>query len=48
MRKGFLNGLLSMVDAGNNNLFVLLDLSATFNRTDHSLLLKRLHDEMFV
>ena len=42
-----LNDLLSMTDAVNNALLVLLNLSAAFDTIDHSLL-KKLHGEIFV
>ena len=44
-----LNDLLSMIGAGNNALVLLvLSQSAAFTTTDHSLLLKRLHDEIIL
>ena len=42
-----LNDLLSMTDAVNNALLVLLNLSAAFDTIDHSLL-KKLHGEIFL
>ena len=41
-----LNDLLVMIDGGNNAVLVLLDLSASFDTLDHTLLLQRLHAEI--
>ena len=41
-----LNDILCSTNRGDFVLLVLLDLSATFDTTDHSILLKRLQDEV--
>ena len=41
-----LDDLLVMTDGGNNAVLVLLDLSASFDILDHTLLLQRLHAEI--
>ena len=43
-----LNDLLAMIDGEHNALLVLLDPSAAFDTTDHTLLLNRLHSEIWI
>ena len=43
-----LNDKLAMIDGGHNALLVLLDLSTTFDTIDLTLLLNRLHSEIYL